>query len=240
MTLPKSKLFADWTVVVADDEQFIRAIVVRMLRDMGCVNILTATSGHEALEHLPTAPTGRTLVLADFSMPGVDGLALAKLIRSGKAGCPNDTPIMMLTGHADSELVSVALALDVDCFLIKPISSDQLAARFARLCSNIGGCGEPREYHHVDVESVSNRMIRNAPVGIPRPQVQKRILRYRLAELTPGQVLAQDITTPGGDCLLGTGVTLTERYLRRLGELAAVLNLEYVAVYAPPKVESKA
>lgn len=53
-------------------------------------------------------------------------------------------------------------------------------------------------------------------------------------------MLAQDITTPGGDCLLGAGVTLTERYLRRLGELAAVLNLDVVAVYAPPKVESKA
>lgn len=233
MSMPKSRLFADWTVVVADDEQFIRTILVRMLRDMGCTNLLTATTGQEALSHLPLAPSGRTLVLVDFNMPGIDGLTLAKLIRTGKAGCPNSTPIMMLTGHADSGLVAAALALDVDCFLIKPISSDQLALRFTRLCDSLGGCGEAREYEHVDVESICHRMIRNAPVGKPRAPIQKRILRYRLPDLTPGQVLAQDIMTPSGDCLLGAGVTLTERYLRRLGELATVLNLEYVAVIAP-------
>lgn len=233
MRMTKSTLFADWTVLVADDEQFIRTIVVRMVRDMGCTNLLTATSGQEVLSHLPSTPSGRTVVLADFSMPGIDGLTLAKLIRTGKAGCPNSTPIMMLTGHADSGLVAAALELDVDCFLIKPVSSDQLAQRFTRLRETMGGCGHPREYEHVDVEAICNRMIRNAPVGTPRPEIKKRILRYRLLELTPGQVLAQDIMTPSGDRLLGTGVTLTERYLRRLTELAPVLNLEFVAVVAP-------
>lgn len=237
MTRPKAKLFAEWSVVIADDEQFIRAIVVRMLRDMGCVNVLTATSGHEALAHLAATPHGRTLLLADFSMPGIDGLTLAKLVRTGKAGCPHNTPIMMLTGHADSGLVAAALALDVDSFLIKPISSDQLAVRFTRLRDTMGNCKTPRDYAHVDVEAICNRMIRNAPVGKPREAIPKRTLRLPLADLIPGQVLAQDVLSPSGDCLLGSGVTLTERYLCRLRELAPVLDIDRVAIVAPLRKE---
>lgn len=236
MAPPKSNLLAGWSVVVADDEQFVRAIVVRMVRDLGCAEALTATSGHEAIGHLHALSGRKVALVADFSMPGIDGLTAAKMIRSGQGGCKHDIPIIMLTGHADSGLVSAALALDVDSFIVKPVSTDQLAVRFQRALDGGNSVGEPAQYRHVDVDEVRKRMIRRDPVSSPRPPSPKKIgpkvIHLPLPEVRPGQVLAEEIRTPSGDCLLGAGVVLNERYLRRLTELAEVIRLQHVPVIA--------
>lgn len=235
----KSTLLSGWRVIVADDEQFIRAIVLRMVRDLGCQDALTASTGQEAIGHLQSMDSDKTLLMSDFNMPGIDGLTMVKLIRTGKAGCPHNIPIIMLTGHADSGLVSTALALDVDSFLIKPISTDQLATRFLRVLDGTNTIAPARDYEQIDVDEVRKRMIRNAPVGTPRPsnaaKLGPKVMNVRLQEVQVGQILAEDIKTPSGERLLGAGVVLNERYLRRLNELSDVIRLEYVPIIVAPK-----
>lgn len=232
----RSGMLTKWRVVVADDEQFIRTLVMRMIRDLGCNDLLGARNGREAIDQLRGGPPGRMLLLCDFGMPETDGLSTVKLIRTGKAGCRNDTPIVMLTGHSDSGLVSASLALDIDGFLIKPVSVDKLAARLQRICDEPRVVTAPDSYEHVDVQAIRDRMIRDAPLGKVRPPAAKsvgpKIMQLRLRDVRPGQVLAADIKAPTGECLLATGVTLNERHLRRLGELSDLIDLQFVSVVA--------
>lgn len=234
----RSGMLAGWRVVVADDEQFIRTLVMRMIRDLGCEDVQGACNGREAMEQLRGGNPCRVMLLSDFGMPDTDGLSAVKLIRTGKAGCRNDTPVVMLTGHADSGLVTAAMSLDIDGFLIKPVSVDKLAARLLHIRDEPRVVDAADSYEHVDVQAIRDRIIRREPLGKVRPPTAKpiapKVMQLRLHEIRPGQVLAADVKTPAGECLLAAGVTLNERHLRRLGELSDLIGLQFVSIVATP------
>lgn len=233
MAVNHSNILADWRVVVADDEQFSRAIVIRMIRDLGCRDALTASTGQEAIHHLQASTAHKTLLLSDFNMPGIDGLSLSKLIRTGKVG-PNDLPIIMLTGHADSNLVSAALALDVDSFVIKPVSVVQLANRLSRVLGEKREIGPPAAYAKIDVETIRQKIMRHEPVGLLRTSQPARkdvtLIKLKLKDVKEGHILGEEIRAPTGERLLKAGVVLSQRYLQRLNDLSSVINLEYLTV----------
>ena len=101
---------------------------------MGDPEVHQAENGTEALEVLQSeGPID--FVLSDFKMPGFNGLQLLKAIRTGQTAARRETPFAMLTGYSDRHLVDMALALDVNAFLAKPISKKTLAARLNKMLS---------------------------------------------------------------------------------------------------------
>lgn len=88
------------TILVADDEAHITAVVALKLRNAGFV-VITAADGEEAYEHacakLPD------LIITDLQMPYMDGLALATRLRANPntAGIP--TILLTARGHALSQ-----------------------------------------------------------------------------------------------------------------------------------------
>ncbi|MDA8250599.1 MAG: response regulator [Rhodospirillales bacterium] len=232
--MDEARVLAGWVAVVADDEQFSRSIIVRMVRELGCADALTARNGQDALDLLRSTNNQRRLVIADFSMPKVDGLALVKCIRTGAAGVANDAPVVMLTGHSDFALVKAAMQLDVDAFVVKPASKAQLASRLGKALSEARNIKTADAYADINIDDVRGRMLSREPPGRLRPQAGRRgarnTVRLKLEDVREGQVLAEDIRAPDGELLLGVGMELNARFLRRLKELATVVKLEYLTI----------
>jgi two-component system, response regulator PdtaR len=67
-----------YTVLVAEDEEFIRELAVETLKDAG-FQVLEAKHAEEALTHLRAQGTMIHLLFTDIHMPGgMDGLGLAQ------------------------------------------------------------------------------------------------------------------------------------------------------------------
>ena len=69
----------------------------------------------EALEQLSTRPTSYDLVVADYKLPGMNGLALCKELLARKVG----VPMVMLTQVGSEQLAVEALKAGVDDYVIK-------------------------------------------------------------------------------------------------------------------------
>ncbi len=119
-------------ILLVDDVTYSRATVERLLRTLGDPSVIPASDGSEALGILQ-ATNAIDFVISDFKMPEVNGLELLKAIRSGQAGVDRDMPVALLTGYSDRKLVDMAMDLDVNAFLIKPVSKAALTSRLERL-----------------------------------------------------------------------------------------------------------
>src|SRR5436853_126983 len=119
MTEPRMVAVA--TILVVDDEPRI----VQLVRDYlehGGFTVLTAADGASALR---TARTGRPdLVVLDLSLPGLDGLDVARSLRRN-----GEVPIIMLTARTEESDKLVGLELGADDYVTKPFSPKELVAR---------------------------------------------------------------------------------------------------------------
>ena len=66
-------------------EEFMRTLVVRMLKQFNGKDILTASDGASAVQALAKQVKPVDCIICDFNMDPVNGLMLLKAIRSGKA-----------------------------------------------------------------------------------------------------------------------------------------------------------
>ena len=109
------------TVLVVDDEPTIREVVVRYLRRDG-YETLEAGDGSRARELIETGAPA--LVVLDVMLPGTDGLALCRWIRSRSS-----LPVILLTARGEEVDRIVGLELGADDYVTKPFSPRELAAR---------------------------------------------------------------------------------------------------------------
>ena len=68
------------SVLVVDDQLTMRALIRNALQQIGFKDIREAPDGEEALKNLLAKPAN--LVISDFNMPKMDGLALLRAVRS--------------------------------------------------------------------------------------------------------------------------------------------------------------
>jgi len=114
------------TVLVVDDEEVVRIIMVQVLQDNG-YTVLEASDGLEALR-IAKEHTGRIdLLLTDVKMPGMNGLELAARLLSNRP----EMTVLYVSGHADStrqiQLQEGQFIIEPGAnFLHKPFSPDGL------------------------------------------------------------------------------------------------------------------
>ena len=119
-------------VLIADDEDSMRALVARALAIDGH-DTVTAQDGAEALEILSREDGAFDLLLTDIQMPVMDGIALALTV---KRDFPELT-ILLMTGFADQRERASGLHAIVHDVVTKPFSvadirtavADALASR---------------------------------------------------------------------------------------------------------------
>jgi CheY-like chemotaxis protein len=114
-------------VLVADDNQHMRAILVVMLNSFGIKAIREVKDGADGMEALRRWPAD--LAVVDFQMEPVDGVAFTRLVRTAP-DTPNPyLPIIMLTGHSEMARVTEARDAGVNEFIVKPLTAKVLVDR---------------------------------------------------------------------------------------------------------------
>ena len=198
-------------ILVVDDEKFSRSIILRILKDILPEHeVVQAADGGEALNHLRGGSDAFALVICDFNMPVLTGLHFLKAVRTGFEGIRHDLPVVMLTGHADSALVQAALALDVDGFLVKPVSKQALQTRLEYVLGGGAGLKTADQYGNVDIEDISQAVLKGtAPVVDVQPRTAAAGRPVGLAKLELPATLAADVVAPTGEVLVRTHLVST-------------------------------
>lgn len=107
-------------ILVIDDDDSIRELLELILEAHGFA-VETAENGADALQRLGTLPPP-ALILLDLMMPGMDGLAFLKELRSHATLAA--VPVVVLSG--DSTAGRRLGTLDVQGCMLKPIELDDL------------------------------------------------------------------------------------------------------------------
>jgi diguanylate cyclase (GGDEF)-like protein len=115
------------SIIVVDDLQFSREVVKSALGKSGFTDIRTAASAEEALYLLNQRRAH--VVLADFWMPGMNGLEMTDVVRRWDENNDRYTGIILLTAEDTASSIVVAFDRGVDDFISKSASQFELAAR---------------------------------------------------------------------------------------------------------------
>jgi len=116
----------DLRVLVIDDNQTNRYILMEYLRAWGCLPV-EVTGGKEALSILKDSISSKgpfSLILTDIQMPQMSGFDLARKIRKIKA--LKETPIIALTSAGRRGDGKLCADIGIEGYLTKPIRRDDL------------------------------------------------------------------------------------------------------------------
>ncbi|RKG91193.1 PAS domain S-box protein [Corallococcus sp. CA053C] len=111
------------TVLVVEDEEVIRALIVEVLRDLG-YRALEASDGTEGLRLLQGAPR-LDLLVTDMGLPGLNGRQLADAGRSARPGLK----VLFMTGYAENAAVASGFLEPGMAMMTKPFAMEALATR---------------------------------------------------------------------------------------------------------------
>ncbi len=111
-------------ILIVDDDAASRTLLARMLTGAGYV----CRESDNARDALKTVHERQPAVLLlDLKMPEMDGDEALKRLRADPNPAVAQIPVIMLTGHGESEVV--CLNAGADDFVIKPINAEVLRAR---------------------------------------------------------------------------------------------------------------
>jgi two-component system, chemotaxis family, chemotaxis protein CheY len=119
------------SVMIIDDEPFMRKLLTRLLDEIGIKEIVTADDGADGLNKLAATPLVPSLVICDLEMPGIDGFEFVRKLRAAKNDKFKDLPVLIVTGHSDPESVKSAVNAGIHGYLAKPVSRGALEKRIA-------------------------------------------------------------------------------------------------------------
>lgn len=124
------------SVLIVDDNRFMRTIVFNSLTGLGIRNIVQADGVEQALEQVHG--WGVDLVISDWDMGELSGLDLIRKIRANSA--TRLVPIIMLTSNTQRRNIVTARDAGATEFLAKPVSAQAMYSRIVEVIER------PRQY----------------------------------------------------------------------------------------------
>ena len=122
----------DLKILIVDDDP-IACEHARLILSEAGLNADTCLSGREALQMLEVRHAKLdpyNLVLLDWRMPEMDGLEVARQIRSRYS---NETTVIILTAYNWDDIMDEAIHAGVDSFLAKPLFASNVVDEFERI-----------------------------------------------------------------------------------------------------------
>ncbi|BFH61960.1 response regulator [Paenibacillus azoreducens] len=194
-----------YKLLLVEDEEDVREGLVEEIdwESLGFQVVDTAENGMEATElfekHIPD------VVVTDIQMPFMDGLQLAGWIREHYRA----TKIIILTGYDEFEYAQKAIKLQIDEFLLKPFSSQDLVEVVLKVKRQIDDEAAEKENIHVLMEHYR----KSIPV----------LRELFLSQLVSRSMPSEEIREKSGSY----GVNMDGQ-----GFMASVLRIDYVHHYA--------
>jgi CheY-like chemotaxis protein len=108
-------------ILVIDDNDDVRALVVTVLQDFG-FSVREATSGNAAIEMIMAEKPD--LIISDVRMPGMDGHQVLSAIRDMQTTAP--IPFILMTGSGSRDDFRRGMVSGADDYIEKPFTVDEL------------------------------------------------------------------------------------------------------------------
>lgn len=145
-----------YNLLLVDDEPDVRQRLMNGMNwsDQGFNVVDTAENGLEAIERIERYRP--ELVITDISMPFMNGLELSDWIRVEYPA----TRIVLLTGYDEFEFAKRAIKLEVDEFILKPFSMEEIVQALVRVKQRI----EAEERRFEDVKMLREHYRTSLPV----------------------------------------------------------------------------
>jgi two-component system, cell cycle response regulator len=162
-------------VLIVDDDDIVRAQLSTMLKQAH-YDVQVAASGEEAMQLLDTVNC--QIVLTDWQMPGMDGLALCRRVRLEHV--QGYVYVMMLTVRESKQDMLLSLAAGADDYIVKGSSVEEILARME----------VARRITHLECSlRLSNRENRRLSVTDPLTAAHNRryLMKYLPRELARAQ-----------------------------------------------------
>ncbi len=107
---------------IDDEEEFLNTLVKFLRRRK--LNVATATSGAAGLDWFGKNEVD--IVVLDIKMPDLTGIEVLRAMRATKG---SDFGVIILSGHAHTDIALEAMRAGADDFLLKPCAVDELLER---------------------------------------------------------------------------------------------------------------
>jgi DNA-binding response OmpR family regulator len=121
-------------VLVAEDDQTVRELICRTLRQDG-YRVLEAIDGRDALAVLEREPGAVDLLITDVAMPKMGGRELSGHFARLRHGAPT----LFISAYPAPEMIRRELLEEGLPFLEKPFTPDALAIRVQQLLKSTAG-----------------------------------------------------------------------------------------------------
>lgn len=117
--------------LIIDDDKISRIIHAGLLRSLGFI-IIEAENGKVGLDKFCLHQSSLDLILMDYNMPGMDGIAITRKIRTIE-NPHKRVPVIGITADVSPAIKAACLAIGMNAVLHKPISPadlEQVLQRF--------------------------------------------------------------------------------------------------------------
>jgi CheY-like chemotaxis protein len=111
-------------ILVAEDDPDLLKMLEVVMRSIG--DVVTAVDGQDALEKARTGPAPDVIV-TDLMMPRMDGLALAKQLKTLPA--LSRVPVVMLTARTGARDVIAGINAGARFYVTKPFKTEELLVK---------------------------------------------------------------------------------------------------------------
>ena len=169
------------SILVVEDSQFIRSLVVNCLRVLGVGSIKSVDDGAQAIEFIKLVKDNPMkagmmnidLIISDWEMSPVNGMILLRWIRRHKESPDRFIPFLMLTGYSEPKRVQDARAMGVNEFMSKPFTVNALANKLFSVIN------KPRQFVHTGSYFGPDRRRQKVPIQ----GKDRRVMTYESPEV---------------------------------------------------------
>ncbi len=167
-----------YTILVADDQELLRNLIVTFLSKLGhsCV---TAIDGVDALEKMKGNKIDA--VVTDMRMPNMDGITLTSKISMQYP----EIPVMIMTAFDEGDTAGLAITVGARDFIRKPFSLNEFSVRLHKMINDSEAQKRMRREKDVghDIQESIDKL--EPPKQMRREDVVDQDIHEFLKELEP-------------------------------------------------------
>jgi len=130
------KAYKDMDVLVVDDDLYVLRAIELILRDMGIGNVEITRDPTNALAMIHDSFLVQRpfdFIICDWMMPAMSGIDLLRAVRKHEY----ELPFIMLTAKRTEDAVEEARGLEVDAYLAKPFTQDQVRRKVGTIANRV-------------------------------------------------------------------------------------------------------
>ncbi|MDR2589431.1 MAG: response regulator [Oscillospiraceae bacterium] len=131
ISVPQDINFEEYTMLLVEDVDINREIVISMLEATG-INIICVDNGAKAVKKFTDDPDLFDVILMDIQMPVMDGLTATRTIRALDTPKSTSIPIIAMTANVFHEDMEACFDAGMNSHIGKPLLRDKMLALLAQ------------------------------------------------------------------------------------------------------------